>query len=166
MGLNTTPRTWVDSEVVTALELNTEVRDALTGIQAAWTSYTPALTNITKNNGVTSCAYMQIGKLIWVRFRFAAGSTTTYSAGTLGISAPVTPNAIYTTGASQDHGVGSAIVLPASRQGATVVFATTAGGVFNFVVDNLASTNIVTNTIPGTFSTTSVISGEAFYEAA
>jgi hypothetical protein len=44
VSINYTPRTWVAGEVVTAAFMNTEVRDALTGIQAAWTVYTPTWT--------------------------------------------------------------------------------------------------------------------------
>lgn len=49
MSLNTTPRTWVASEIVTSTEMNTEIRDAITGIQAAWTSFTPTLGASTTN---------------------------------------------------------------------------------------------------------------------
>lgn len=68
MGLNTTPRTWVAGEKPPASTWNTEIRDAFTGIQAAWTSYTPTLTNVTLGTGGTVQGwYHQIGHTI--RFR-------------------------------------------------------------------------------------------------
>jgi hypothetical protein len=75
MGLNTTPRTWVAGEKPPAATWNTEIRDALTGIQAAWTSYTPTLTNITLGTGGTVVgAYLQIGKTIKFRFLLTLGT--------------------------------------------------------------------------------------------
>lgn len=89
MGLNTTPRTWVAAEVVTALEMNTEIRDALTGIQAAWTAYTPTLTNITIGTGGTIVGnYLQIGKTIKFRFILTLGTGGALTGGAQ-ISLPV-----------------------------------------------------------------------------
>ena len=47
----TAPRTWTDGETVTAVLLNTHVRDNLKAIGDAWTAYTPALTGVTLGNG-------------------------------------------------------------------------------------------------------------------
>ena len=44
MSLNTTAATWVSGSVVTAAQMNTEIRDAVNGLQAAWTAYTPTTT--------------------------------------------------------------------------------------------------------------------------
>ena len=165
MSLVTTPHTFATSEVVTAATLNTEIHDPFVGIQAAWTAYTPTLTNIGGTYTIQA-AYLQIGKTVKVRVRFSSNGGTTYSAGTLGISAPVTPHADYTSGANGDWGVGSGIIQPVTKQGATVVFATTTSGVFNLFTDNVASGGLVTNTNPGTFGTASLISFTAVYEAA
>lgn len=81
MGLVTTPRTWVASEVVTATELNTEVRDAITGIQAAWVSSAPVFSGgVTVGNGTSSQSYRQIGKTVEVRGEFTLGSTSAFTA--------------------------------------------------------------------------------------
>lgn len=102
MGLNTTPRTWVPGELVTALELNTEIRDALTGIQAPWTTYTPAwtaaTTNPTLNNGTLAGSYLQIGKTIHYRVRVVFGSTTAVGSGLYVFSLPVTAQGSYPVG--------------------------------------------------------------------
>lgn len=93
MSLNTTPRTWVAGEVVTAAELNTEVRDALTGIQAAWTAYTPAWTATTTNpaigNGSIVASYMQVGKTVTFEIQLNFGTTTTYGTGTWQLTTPL-----------------------------------------------------------------------------
>lgn len=107
MSLNTTPRTWVTSEVVTAAELNTEVRDAFTGIQAAWTAWTPTLTGWTLGNGTLTGTWLQIGKLIFASVSFTFGSTSTTS-GDLIMSLPV--NSRISTGFS----AGRAHILDSS----------------------------------------------------
>ncbi len=106
MALNTTPRTWVTAEVVTAAEMNAEIRDAITGIQAAWTSFTPTITTggvaITIGNGSIDAAFNRIGKSIFWRATLAVGSTTSMTAGTVVVGLPV--NAKSTT---NGHAVGS-----------------------------------------------------------
>jgi hypothetical protein len=76
---------------------------------------------------------------------------------------PVAPHADYTaTGA---YAVGAAWSTPvgASRTAGSVFIPVTA--VFNFLCGTPAN-SIVTNLVPGTFSTASVISFNATYEAA
>ncbi len=75
MGLNTTPRSWAAGEIVTAAMLNTEVRDALIGLQAAWTAYTPTTTGITLGTGGTATgAYLRMGKTIFARVLITLGT--------------------------------------------------------------------------------------------
>jgi hypothetical protein len=163
MSLNTTPATWVAGTTVSAAQMNTEIRDAVTGIQAAWTAYTPTLTGITLGNGNLNFKFTRTGKTITVRGFFGAGSTTTYSAATLGFSMPVAPHADYTTTGA--YAVGSAWITPvgASRTAGSVFIPVTA--VFNFLSGTPAN-SIVTNLVPGTFSTSSTLSFTATYEAA
>jgi hypothetical protein len=165
MGLNTTPRTWVASEVVTVAELNTEVRDALTGIQAGWTTYTPTLTNITIGNGSANGGYLQIGKTIFARFIFIAGSTTTYAAGALGVSLPVAANALYIGGASNNYAVGSGIAQPGATKVSVTPFVTSTG-IINYLLDSSTTAAIITNTVPAAFGTGSFISHTITYQAA
>lgn len=77
MSLNTTPRTWVTAEIVTAAEMNTEIRDAITGLQAAWTSWSPVLTGSGSNPGTSTAVgrYDQVGKTIQVRAYYVLTST-------------------------------------------------------------------------------------------
>lgn len=95
MGINYTPRTWVDPEIVTDAMLNAEVRDPLAGIQAAWTTYTPtwtgSITNPSIGNGTLAGRYLRLGKTIHVSIEIEAGSSTTFGSGNYSVSLPVAP---------------------------------------------------------------------------
>lgn len=93
MSLNTTPRTFVAGETETAAIFNTELRDAVTGIEAAWTTYTPVWTgaggNPTLGNGTIAGRYQRYGKtLIACEIIVTVGSTTTVGAGAYSWSLP------------------------------------------------------------------------------
>lgn len=163
MSLNTTPRTWVTAETVTAAEMNTETRDGFTGIQAAWTSYTPTLTGITLGNGTLSFAWSRVGKTIQVRGAFNAGSTTTYSATTLAFSLPVAALASYATVGRT--AVGAAFIDPTSGTRWPGSAYINTSGTLSFIAGSAANA-LVTNLVPGTFSTSSTLSFTAEYEAA
>lgn len=94
MSINYTPRTWVAGEVVTAAFMNTEIRDALTGIQAAWTAYTPTATNFTVGNGTLLGRWQRLGKTaVGIRINFTAGSTSSYTASQAQVSLPAAAHA-------------------------------------------------------------------------
>lgn len=90
--LNTTPRTWVSGETVTALEMNTEIRDAITTMEAAWSSWTPAWTAATTNpaigNGTIVGRWNRVGKTVDYTVVVTAGSTTTFGTGSMQFSLP------------------------------------------------------------------------------
>lgn len=88
MSVNYTPRTWTAGLLVNETHLNTEIRDLSNGLQGAWTTYSPTLTNITVGNGTQSARYMQVGKTIKVFYKLTLGSTS--SVGNASISLPVT----------------------------------------------------------------------------
>lgn len=92
MSLNTTPRTFVTAEVETAAIFNAEVRDALTGIQAAWSTWVPTLTNLTQGNGTVSARFNRVGKTVDFMFSFVLGSTSAVGTQPI-ISLPVTAQA-------------------------------------------------------------------------
>lgn len=94
MVLSTTPHTWAVGEFVTAAEMNTEIRDPLTDLQAAWTAWTPALTAVTTNptlgtGGATSGQYCKIGRLVtgWGYILFGTAGTNAGS-GSYAVSLP------------------------------------------------------------------------------
>lgn len=109
-----TPKTWVAGDVLTAAQLNAEVRDALLGAfplgppDAAWTAYTPALTAATTNPtlGTGSAAhgrYTRIGRTIIGRAIVAFGTSgVAAGSGSYRFSLPVMPATH--TGASPNGG--------------------------------------------------------------
>lgn len=77
-----TPRTWVAGDVLTAAQLNAELRDALLGAFPlavdAWTGFTPTLTQpgaITKT--VNYAKYQRVGRLIVAQYSLSVTAAGT-----------------------------------------------------------------------------------------
>lgn len=88
-----TPRTWVVGETVTAALMNTEIRDQINEILAAWTTYTPTWSASTApaiGNGTLTGRYMKVGRTCHVAIKQQNGSTTTYGSGGYTWSLPFT----------------------------------------------------------------------------
>jgi hypothetical protein len=89
----TSPSTWTTAAVVTAAQLNTQLRDNLKAIGDPWTSFTPvwtaSTTNPTLGNGSKSGFYLQAGKLVVFKLRITFGGTTTSGAGGYSFTLPV-----------------------------------------------------------------------------
>src|SRR4051812_16471214 len=90
--LNTTPATWAGGENPTATKMNTEIRDAITAMQAAWTAFTPTMTTWTLGNGTLVGKYNRVGKTIDVHMEYTIGSTDTLAAGSPAWSLPFQAN--------------------------------------------------------------------------
>ena len=124
MPLNTTPRTWVTGELLTATLLNVELRDALTNLQAAWTALTPSPaltssgTNPTMGNSTVVGATHQIGKTILWRLRITLGSTFAAGSGTYLVELPFSINGIL----SNEDPVGYGQVLAGGTRRAIQVY--------------------------------------------
>ena len=131
--------------------------------QQGWTAYTPTLGNITLGNGSLAAKYaVDANKVVTARFLFVAGSTTTYSAGTFTISLPVPAKSVYVD-PNWNSTIGIANVsCPASsnRQMGMVVVA--ADGAARVIV----SGGPISNTVPGTWGTSSALSFTVTYESA
>ncbi|MGW7195555.1 hypothetical protein [Streptomyces chryseus] len=88
------PRTWVVGETVTAAMLNAEIRDQLTSMFDAWTSFTPTWTGVTTNpvlgNGTLVGRQLKIGRTCKVQYTLTVGSATTFGADELRFSLPFT----------------------------------------------------------------------------
>lgn len=78
---------WTDTASLLLKRYNGTSWDALVG--AAWTAYTPTLTNITLGNGTVSGRYLQIGKNLYFTAQVTFGTTTTMGAGPI-LGLPVT----------------------------------------------------------------------------
>lgn len=120
MSLNTTPATWAAGEVPTATKMNTEIRDAVTGIQAAWVTYTPTVSNVAINGLVAK--YHQVGKTVTVRGYFGLTASPT---GAVTVSLPVNASLSWGTGLSQPLGVVSGLRQSVSWRIGLVVLNTT-----------------------------------------
>jgi len=111
MALNSTPRTWTDfSDIVTAAMMNAEVRDPFTGIQAAWTGWTPTWTNLTVGNGALVPRFLQIGKTIVGKLTFTLGTTSAIT-GAVRFTLPVSPS-VFTTNVVMP--IGQAFIVDVS----------------------------------------------------
>jgi hypothetical protein len=167
MGLNTTPATWVSGAVVTAAQMNTEVRDAITGVEAVWVSTAPTFAaGVTVGNGTSGQYVRQIGKSVQVRGWFALGSTSSLTASVLlqlpGIA--ISSNYVIHTAL---EGVGiywdnsGAVPYPL---GPELVSLTTGG--FGSLAFAVPAGGVVNATLPVVFGTSDVLSWAFCYEAA
>ena len=76
------PRTWTTDEEVTAAMLNQEIRDNIGAIApvgaAAWTDYTPTLTqSATVSKTITYARYMKVGRMVTVNVLLTCTSSGT-----------------------------------------------------------------------------------------
>ena len=166
MSLNTTPRTWTASEVVTATHMNTEVRDALVGVQAAWTTYSPTYSGISAiGNATVSAKWTRVGKSVRGHVKITMGSSTTFSAATFLIGLPVATHADIAV----NHAIGPAFLLDSSAGSASRtagVAVTVSSTTVMILAGNLASNQTVTNLVPWTWTTSDILSFGFEYEAA
>lgn len=89
-----TPQTWVPGPGgISALLLNTQVRDNFKAIGDAWTSYTPAWSTTgtvpTLGDGTLEGNYAQAGKLVLFSIILTIGTTTTVGTGVYTLTLPV-----------------------------------------------------------------------------
>lgn len=93
----TAPSTWAAAAVLTAAQLNTQVRDNFKAIGDPGIAFTPTWTAATTNpaigNGTLTGGYNVAGKRLWIWMRIVMGSTTTYGSGAyqLALPASLTP---------------------------------------------------------------------------
>lgn len=166
----TTPATWVSGAILTAAQLNTQLRDNLNAIGAAWTSYTPTFGNVTTTGGTTAAAYIAAGKLHIVRIKFTLGAGSAVS-GTPEFTLPnaVSMNAAY-TGQSV---LGDGVMFDASAGDAYVSFVAPVSGDLSkgrLLFQNVSGTTVrfggATSTVPFTWASTDVFQCQFIFEAA
>ncbi|MGW9437927.1 hypothetical protein [Streptomyces sp. NPDC055607] len=133
------PRTWVVGEIVTAAQLNAEIRDQWLDVLAAWVTYTPVWTAATTNpvlgNGSIIGRHKKLGRLVNYQIDLTMGSTTTYGSGAWSITLP------FPAAASSGSRVGTAQALGGSRFGGQVVVSPSAGGIGAFFPASSAVSN-------------------------
>ena len=135
--------------------------DQVPNAETAWTAYTPTLTNLTLGNGTVDAKYKQIGKTVFLFFKFTLGSTS--SVGTSPqFSLPVTGRvtiSYHMLANLQDTGT-------ADNPGMVYITTTTAVFAAINVGGTYATTSNVTSTIPFTWTTNDTITTQFTYEAA
>lgn len=80
-----TPATWAAGAILTAAQLNAQVRDNFKAIGDPSTAYTPTWTSTGTapviGNGSMTGGYNVAGKRLWLWIQLTAGSTTTFGTG-------------------------------------------------------------------------------------
>lgn len=167
----TTPRTWTTGETVTAAMFNAHLRDnlnaafPLSGGVAAWTAFTPTLSNGWLLGNATYVAqYMKVGRLVSFYIEITTGSTTTMGTG-LDVAIPVTAANGNYTGALAAYCIDTNTT---SRY--PLMIAATATTSYRLFCVNAAGTYAVganiTATVPFTWATGDIIWTGGTYEAA
>lgn len=134
-------------------------------MSGGWTAYTPTTTGVTLGNGTYYCAYKQIGKTVFVRFKLSFGSTTSFP-GTPKFSLPVTAKSSVVQGYAGgglrilDSGVaGYPGVVYLETSTVFLVFGTSSLGTY-------AGEYGLASTVPFTWGTNDALQGIFAYEAA
>lgn len=95
-ALDNAPLSWVAGAVVTAAQLNAEIRDKWQAVQDPWIAYTPVLTAVTTNpvlgtGGSATATYKVVGKVVHYKGQIKFGTSGfSVGSGTYSISLPVT----------------------------------------------------------------------------
>lgn len=126
----------------------------------AWTSYTPALTNMTIGNGTLAVYYIQIGKTVHVRGRITWGGTTSV-AGAISIGLPVTASANGSFTGSLTMRAGGVDYMGYIASTTTTIAVSAVGSAGTYA--NRVTTSA---TVPGTWTTADNITFSITYEAA
>lgn len=139
---------------------------AATIASEAWTSYVPALTNLTLGNGTVTGAYIKLGRTVSYRFEFTLGGTSAVGTDPR-FSLPILPiTGFFDT---TDFPVGIVTFLDAGIVGYSgmVIGSGTPGVVRCVRIGGSGSGNVtVTSTNPFTFATGDKIQATGTYEAA
>lgn len=155
-----------DAKYVTSKAL----ADATSGkLGAAWTSFTPTWTNLTKGSATIEAKYCQIGKTVHFRISLVLAANTSIS-GAVDVSLPVTSVSYPGTAAVLPIGVIGLIDSsgsPYTYQGTLVWNSTTTARIYVYVTSGAySSVASITATVPFTFTTGDEIHLTGTYEAA
>lgn len=146
--------TFSAAQVWTAAELNAGA--------AAWTTWTPTLTNITVGNGTQVAKYAFFGRTVFAKWRFTLGSTSVMSSGPT-ISLPVAMADSLEMHESRVMAYDASAFLPYPGAGYVV------GASFVPQVVNTAGTyavlTAITATVPFTWTTSDYLQFLVTYEA-
>lgn len=127
----------------------------------AWDSWSPSYTNVTVGNGTVVAKYKQVGKTITGEFSLTFGNTTSFS-GEVSIGVPV-------TAARASRNVGVANILDtgaANKPGVAILSDTSNFKVYVVTGTNDTRMNLVSNTVPQSWTTGDILTFNFIYEAA
>lgn len=150
--------------------------DSLIGSGTAWTSYSPTWTTSGTapaiGNGSLTGAYQQLGKTVFFRIRFTAGSTTTYGTQAWQFGLPVAAHSYYTTASTNQSFPGAGYMENSGVLGYNAVgaFMNATLGASKFAITVVASAasavDLVSSSVPFTWGTADYISFGGTYQAA
>lgn len=160
----TTPATWVAGDVLTAAQLNTQLRDQLLAAfplgVGAWTNYTPTLTqSVAVTKTVTRGTYQRVGRIIIANFNLSVTSAGTVSNAVL-VGLPVAADA--TGGAS---GFGWIFDASAATRYAGA-YGVAGGGVTVEFVGDWSAANVFGVVPAVALASGDLIAGTVIYESA
>lgn len=144
-----------------------KIAGGVAGMFGAFSSWTPTLTNMTLGNGTLACTYIQVGKTVFFKFKFTLGSTSAMGTDPQ-FSLPVTAIA-----ADTETIIGRAVYRDAGTEryvGDVYLNATTTAKFYLNGADatwtRTTNATSIDSTRPMTWTTSDIISGQGFYEAA
>lgn len=138
------------------------LKDNIAG--AAWTAFTPTLTNTTLGNGTITGFYTQVGKTVFAKVKFTLGSTSAVASNPL-IIAPV---AFFGSGMSSSAVVGICSIFksPTTYLGIVKWNTSTNGLLLVYLASGTyVAETAITATVPVTFATGDSIDIFLHYEA-
>lgn len=164
-----TPKTWVAGDILTAAQLNAELRDALLAIfplgppDAAWTAFTPTIKfGATAATIVNDSRYTRVGRLIVANYAFRF-TNLNGGTGVMSGTFPVTPRAVSAGSFTYINPYGPGAAIDGS-----------AGGIYHHFVTQNAATDWVmrspaspqvtmTNTVPFAVAVGAAGTGDEVY---
>lgn len=141
-----------------ALEM---ILDEIDAMRAAWTPWSPTLTNLTLGNGAVLARYIQTGKTVRYRFRFTMGSTSAVGTSPQ-FTLPVAPG---------DYAgptiLGDALLTDTGTTNRRGYVQINAGSTVDIIAFSTTGTSAgITATSPHTWASTDVIAVVGQYETA
>lgn len=141
-----------------------QIETLTTSVEGEWSTWTPALTNLTLGNGSVVARYKAQGKTVHYRFRFTMGSTSAVGTSprfTLPV-APVTSVPYVTF--QEPFGDGNLLDSgTANRRGQVIFISGSTVEVLSFSTTGVLTT--ITATVPQTWATGDVIAVTGVYES-
>lgn len=132
---------------------------------AAWTSWSPTLTNMTQGNGTITAKFVQLGKTVHWRFKFVLGSTSAMGTGPT-FSLPVALHADYAASAQEILGNGVARDAGVAGYNCQVYVASSTTAVISRIGGSGSADVNITAAAPFVWGSGDVLTAAGTYEAA